>query len=278
MSVTNSSISSTSRSISEVAGERLYQNAQKQQEKLENAILQAATVHNPKLELVASRNHSDEERDSNVPRYLKLYEDGLRRKEESQDRDSYNLQERMSESSGSLSSSSKSTSIAASERLYQQAREKQNRLEDAILEANNVRPKLVLVASKGRGLQNEDSSVPRYLHLYQNGLKNKMESKVVPEKEEKIPKLSGNNSRCDRLYALSSSKQKEGKKRREQIEKSKVRPPPPVFKKIPLSQATRMYERSMQHLISKEMKLMDVAHENSKRYESLLVPQSGINS
>lgn len=276
MSVASSSKSSTSKSISEAAGERLYQNAQKQQKKLENAILQA-TVHSPKLELVASRSHYEEERDSGVPRYLKLYEDGLRRKEENQDRGSDNVQERMSVSSGSISSSSKSTSVAASERLYQQAQEKQNRLEDAILEANNIRPKLVLVAAKGRGLEKENSSVPRYLHLYENG-KKKMESKAVPEKEEKLSKHYGKNSRCDRLYALSSLKQKEGKERREQIEKSKARPPPPVFKKIPLSQATRMYERSMQHLISKEMKLMDVAHENSQRYESLLVPQSGINS
>jgi hypothetical protein len=86
---------------------------------------------------------------------------------------------------------------------------------------------------------------------------------------------SKKNNGCERLYALSTAKQMEGKVRREEIMRSNLPPPAPFFKTMPLSQATDMYDRSMIHLIHKEMKLMDAAHEREETYKSILIPDSG---
>ena len=79
---------------------------------------------------------------------------------------------------------------------------------------------------------------------------------------------------CERLYALSSTKQLEGKQRREEIERARRPRAPMETKKIPMSQAGRMYEKSMMHLIDKEMRLMNEAVEREIEFESFLIPQS----
>ena len=124
----------------------------------------------------------------------------------------------------------------AGQRLYQKAIEQQKKLEEARQRASAHKPAMVLTSKQttSPGMRNEG---------------------------------------CERLYALSTSKQMQGKQRREEIMKSRLPPPPTEFKVMPLSQATKMYERSMKHLITKDMKLMDAAHQNETAFESLLIPK-----
>ncbi len=165
----------------------------------------------------------------------------------------------------------------AGERLYNDAFERQRKLEEARVKASEHRPKLVL-ESKGSYFEDdrEDAS-PRYLKLYEDA-RNRQQPQPQPqppqvEQKRKIPS-NARHEGCERLYSLSTAKQIEGKQRREEIERSKIPPPPTEFKTIPLSQATKMYERSMKHLITKELKLIDTAHELEIKYESVLIPDS----
>ena len=161
----------------------------------------------------------------------------------------------------------------ATDRLYQDAFTKKKKLEEARIKASQHKPKLVL-QSKETYVDNEERDAlapPRYLQLYESEKK----KNVVEDNHKKTRVFTpARNEGCERLYALSTAKQMEGKQRREDIEKSKIPPPKPEFKSIPLSQATRMYERSMKHLITKEMKLIDAAHEREVNYESILIPES----
>jgi len=72
------------------------------------------------------------------------------------------------------------------------------------------------------------------------------------------------NKRSNRLYALSSQKQMEGKERRKEI---MMRQSPQVTraKRIPLSKATNMYQRGMQYLNSKENKILHLKQEQESR-------------
>jgi hypothetical protein len=170
------------------------------------------------------------------------------------------------------------TSKSAGERLYNHASLKQKKLEKARTKANEHTPKLILRSKETYGEEERDvTDSPRYLKLYEDA-KNRKHSHEAQENEEKrkIPSNTRHEG-CERLYSLSTAKQMKGKQRREEIERSKIPPPPTEFKKIPLSQATKMYERSMKHLISKEMKLIDTAHELQIKYESVLIPDSTAN-
>lgn len=162
----------------------------------------------------------------------------------------------------------------AFQRLYEQASEKQFRLEEAIRTTSKIHePKLDLPSKETfPGIEDRDyAGIPRYERLYEDA---KEKNKCQRERETEKPKpvSARRNSGCERLYALTKVKQEEGKQRREEIKRSTAPPPPMEFKKIPLSQATAMYERSMLHLINKEMNLMDAAHEREDIYHSVLIP------
>lgn len=171
---------------------------------------------------------------------------------------------------------------AAGERLYEHASIKKKKLEEARMKANQHTPKLVLESKETYEFADEErddvASSPRYLKLYEDAMHRRLN--LAENLEQVKPKVasSSRNERCERLYNLSSAKQMEGKQRRAEIEKARAPPPPTEYKTIPLSHATRMYERSMKHLIVKEMKLMDAAHEREINYESILIPESTINS
>jgi len=174
----------------------------------------------------------------------------------------------------SQSTASISSSEVAGQRLYEQALDKQFRLEEAVRASKIHIPKLDLPSKETFSVvEDRDHSVPRYERLYKDA---NWKNKCQRERERETPKTVSRqrNSGCERLYALTKAKQEEGKQRREEIKRSKAPPPPKDFKKMPLSQATAMYERGMIHLIHKEMNLMDVAHEREVNYESVLIPES----
>ena len=181
----------------------------------------------------------------------------------------------MSDTSSQFTASVSSSDVAG-QRLYEQALEKQFRLEEAVRTKSQIhKPKLDLPSKETfSGMEDRDySGIPRYERLYEDAkLKNKYQREMETEKPK--PVSARRNSGCERLYALTKAKQEEGKQRREEIKRSTAPPPPKDFKKIPLSQATAMYERSMLHLINKEMNLMDAAHEREDKYESVLIPES----
>ena len=178
------------------------------------------------------------------------------------------------QSTGSISSQD------SDQRLDDQAIIKERNLEETIRPANVHKPKLNLPSKEtysNEERMQEPNDIPRHLRPSEEGKCKNAERRQ--DLEEEKPK-SGRPARrrsgaCERLYALSTAKQIEGKVRREEIKRSNLPPPPVEFKTMPLSQATDMYKRGMIHLISKEMKFMKIAHEREGNYESVLIPESG---
>ena len=173
-----------------------------------------------------------------------------------------------------------SVSEIAGQRLYQKALEKREKIEEKSREKERVpKPKLNL-ATRGRRSRDPSPSLghpPRYIQLYEQG-KTKIALEAERDSEEvhiREPSPSRNES-CERLYSLSAQKQMEGKERRLEIMKAKSKPPLPEshFKKIPASEATKIYDRGMKHKISLEMKIMEAAFEMEEAYVSPLVPKS----
>ncbi len=183
-------------------------------------------------------------------------------------------------STGSGNASRTSISEIAGQRLYQNALETQRKIEEKSRERLKVEKRTLNLATRGRRSREPSPMAgqpPRYIQLYEQG---KTKIALGAEKESqatqvRAPSPSRNES-CERLYSLSAQKQQEGRERREEIKKSKLKPPLPEshYRKIPASQATKIYDRGMKHLISLEMKRMEAAFESEGNYASPLVPKS----
>jgi len=165
-----------------------------------------------------------------------------------------------------------SVSEMAGQRLYAQALETRKKIEVAREKRSVFEPQLKM-ATRGRTSRDPSPSpIPRYLQLFEHS-----KAKKLPEPEEmdvdKPPKAIVPNEGCNRLYALSASKQQEGKSRREEIIKSKIKPPPPYAnqRKISVDEAAKIYDRGMKHLISLEMKRIEAAVKSEVPYKSPLV-------
>lgn len=192
---------------------------------------------------------------------------------------------RESASRGSSGNRSRSSSVSRSEvagqRLYENALKTQQKLEGLRLEASKVQKPVLNLATRGRRSREPSPSpdqTPRYIKLFEHA-KAKQATTEVSATEEVVQIIDFSPSRnlgCERLYSLSSSMQQEGKERRIEIMKSKEKPPLPDshYMKIPASEAAKMYERGMKHLISLEMKRMEAAFETQGNYVSPLVPKS----
>lgn len=189
-----------------------------------------------------------------------------------------NDRRRRSDSNGSVSSlkssrsdsSEMSQSEIAGQRLYDQALKTKKKIEQKREKAAVHNPQLDLAT---RGRNSRDSSpigAPRYMQLYENARSRR--SFDVEEKVVKAP-VAKSSEGCDRLYALSNEKQQEGKKRREEIIKSKIKAPPPYtkLKKISAEEAAKIYDRGMQHLLNLEMKRIEAAVKAETPYDSPLL-------
>jgi len=171
-----------------------------------------------------------------------------------------------------------STSEVAGNRLYRQAKETQRKIESAREKATIPSPRQLDLATRGRTSRDPSpSSRPRYMQLYEQGAKQSRKSaSPAPGRRRKsqVPRHPTPIEGCDRLYALSKPRQEEGKRRKEEIEQSKIAPPPPEFGVISASEGAKIYDRGMKHLISLEMKRMEAAIDQEQPYESPLVPQT----
>jgi len=166
----------------------------------------------------------------------------------------------------------KTPSEIAGQRLYLQALESQRKLEEARRSANILKPRLKLATRRHGGSKAKSTNPsPRYLQLYEHAKAKSIKKETV--KKPQAPKVIAANEGMNRLYALSMSKQQEGKERREEIMRSKIKKSPKQVepKKIPLAQATNMYERGMEYLISKEIKRIEEGMKIGEPYESKIV-------
>lgn len=172
------------------------------------------------------------------------------------------------------SAASEGTSVSeiAGQRLYLQALETRKKIEDARERKTIISEPQLKMATRGRTSRDPSPSpIPRYLQLYEHS---KVKRFLEPEMSiGKPPKAVVPNEGCNRLYALSALKQREGKERREEIVKSKIKPPPPYAnqKKISVDEAAKIYDRGMKHLISLEMKRIEAAVKSEVPYRSPLV-------
>ena len=184
-------------------------------------------------------------------------------------------------SSNRSRSSSVSRSEVAGQRLYENALKTQQKLEGLRLEASKVQKPVLNLATRGRRSREPSPSPdqpPRYIKLFEHA-KAKKAATEVSATEEMVDIRDFSPSRnlgCERLYSLSTSMQQEGRERRTEIKKSKEKPPLPDshYMKISASEAAKLYERGMKHLISLEMKRMEAAFETKGNYVSPLVPKS----
>ena len=193
--------------------------------------------------------------------------------------DSLDIRDEGSNSSNCSRDGASSSEIAG-QRLYLQALETQRKIEEARKEKQGYNPKLKLATKRGdscRDGKSVSSQTPRYIQLYEQAKNKQLITDVSPSnsldhKELKIRDVPANEG-CDRLYALSKSKQEEGKHRRNEIIKLTAKAPQPSHHnmKIPADQATRMYDRGMKHLISLEMKRIEAAVKSEQPYKSPLV-------
>jgi len=180
------------------------------------------------------------------------------------------------QSEGHSEAASEGTSVSeiAGQRLYAQALETRRKIENAREKRSVYEPQLDM-ATRGRNSREPSPNrIPRYLQLYEHS---KGRRTREPEEEDFVPLKSPKdvhpNEGCNRLYALSASKQQEGKERREDIIKSKMKPPPPFShqRKISADEGSKIYDRGMKHLISLEMKRIEAAVESETPYRSPLV-------
>lgn len=183
-------------------------------------------------------------------------------------------------SSGSVSLSegekAASPSEVAGERLYRQAKETQRKIESAREKANSRTRRQLDLPTRGRNSRDSSpSSLPRYMKLYEHA-KSRQSASPAPDRRRiaQVPRNPTPIEGCDRLYALSLPRQEEGKRRKEEIEQSKIVPPPPDFGTISASEGAKLYDRGMKHLISLEMKRMEAAINQEQDYESPLVPHA----
>jgi len=185
------------------------------------------------------------------------------------------------------------SSEIAGERLYQQALETRKKIEKAREELTIIEPpKLELISQKsgrfsrdsspcssrfsGRYSRESSPCSPRYIQLYESA---KLKNRATPSEDENSfadSLLSSEvlpNERCDHLFSLALPKQIKGKERREEIEKSKIKPPPPYLSlgKISPEDGSKVYDRGMHRIIKREMKLMEAAIKSGVEYKSPLL-------
>ena len=184
---------------------------------------------------------------------------------------------------GHASGTSISISEIAGQRLYQNALETQKMIEEKIKERSKIPTPTLNLATRRRSSR-ESSPIsgiaPRYIQLYESAKAKSYEDaeeRALANAQYEVRDFSpSRNLGCERLYSLSSGKQQEGRERRIEIMKAKERPPLPDshFKKIPVAEATKLYDRGMKHKISLEMKRMEAAFEMEELYVSPLIPAS----
>ena len=165
-----------------------------------------------------------------------------------------------------------SVSEKAGQRLYLQALETKRKIEVARKSnAIVIRPHLEMATRGHKSTKlHERNAAPRYLQLYESSKAKQLDSDRAGKTE--LPRVVAPNKGCNRLYALSKQMQQKGKERREEIKKSKIKPPAPSeTKKIPIDQAGRMYDRGMQCLISLEIKIIEAGMRRGVIYNSKLV-------
>jgi len=187
-------------------------------------------------------------------------------------------------------SSSLSTSERAGKRLYLQALESKRKIEEATKNNPAFKPELVFLSRSVYGhtrngyatngtsatsssTQTISNSEIAGQRLYLQALES--QRKLVEARKQwnldldrKIPtqlelftrkrkapnfEFLAQDKRYLHLYSFSEKKQKEGKERREEIRKSKL-PKVTTMKKLPLSEATNMYDRGIEFLVSKELR------------------------
>ena len=174
-----------------------------------------------------------------------------------------------------------SVSEVAGKRLYENALKTRQMIEEKRNEQEKVpKPVLIMESQKNssRTLERSPDQTPRHVQLYEEGTAKKLakkeaEKETVDDTETSFSSLNLGrpftaNKRCDRLYSLSSAKQEEGKKRRDEIKKSLEKAPLPdyFFKKIPISEATNMYDKGMKQVMTLESKRMQAAFDNGETY------------
>jgi len=194
--------------------------------------------------------------------------------------------------------SEKNSSETAGQRLYLQALASQRKLEEARKSVPIIKPQLQLSTRRHGGSKAKSTNPsPRYLQLYEHAKAKMIKKEAV--KKPQAPKVIKANEGMNRLYALSISKQQEGKERREEIMRSKIKKSSKKIerksmskqhegkerreanmrskikevesKKISLAQATNIYERGMEYLISKEIKRIEEGMKIGETYESKIV-------
>ncbi len=162
------------------------------------------------------------------------------------------------------------SSIDTCDRLYFKAKEQQVkraiRVREKIDQENKVEPQKLKLATERSYTPMKTRSINGNIHnhLYQLAKKKEL-LKLKEEQEEmesslkeatispkELKEVSG------RLYKRSLRLQEEGKKKREEIEKKRAPRAPTPSKRIPLSQASAMYERGLTHKAKTERKIEEI--------------------
>jgi len=201
---------------------------------------------------------------------------------------SHRAKEKSTTSGTCTTSLSLSTSERAGQRLYLQALESKRKIEEARKNNPAFKPRLVFLSRSVYGhtkdgyttsgtsatssstqtiSTSEIAGQRLYLQALES-LRKLVETRKQWNLDRKIPtqlelftrkrkptnfEVLAQDKRYLHLYSFSSTKQKEGKERREEIRKSKL-PKVTTMKKLPLSEATNMYDRGIQFLVSKELR------------------------
>lgn len=160
-------------------------------------------------------------------------------------------------------------SIDTCDRLYNEAKEQQLkhaiRIREKIDQENKVEPRKLKLATERSYTPMKTRPTNGNIHDHLYRLAKKKELKLKEEQEEmesslkelvispkELKEVSG------RLYKRSLRLQEDGKKKREEIEKKHAPRAPTPSRRIPLSQASAMYERGLSHLAKTERKIEEI--------------------
>ena len=257
-------------------GERLYNEAAKRMQRMKSLkkesnhlnVITTGNLSSRRLCTTPQRLRGivdeDDERSTNTapPSYMRVVDKGLLMTDE--------------KTTTTSSSSSCHSSIAAGNRLFDQAMERFERL-DAIKRKGQEVPQvnLALYTTRTKAKCTKTSSAkPRYLHLYeQSKVKSRRQAPIespvsTSSSDRSTNSNSSDNSSFDRLYNRSQSQQLEGKKRREEIAKaSRAREEIPCLQmnaKISPKEAEKLYYRGIRHLIDLDIRRIEHAKIHQK--------------
>jgi len=267
--------SSFGSSISEIAGQRLYENALKTRKKIEDA-KKKKLLFNRQLKLPIRQCNSLELNPCSVPRYLKLYEHSKVKKTVSAELTSSSSPMKVDEGIKFKKETAPkledndflpARAIATNDRcnlLYGLSKTKQQKgkqRRDKISSKHKHKLFLPYEMNSNRldSYEPKEDPAPRYLKLYEEW-EGKKEKAATLDKNDflqrRVMRKISPNKRCNVLYELSKPKQQEGKERREKILQSKYKPPPHYLNKtISVDEAVKLYHRGMKHLENHEMNL-----------------------